>query len=148
MMTHNLLGIQWFSATICSIHFHKDCFEDLSVKEQYGTFSTKNARILKTDAVPTLNLLFKRKQTEESERTIRFAKRRKSTLLPEQQLENYEGSVSTSLQLNTEEIEQPEQTNVDSTCSTSAQSNAQQKTEKERLGSFINRTYCHCENCL
>ncbi|CAH0556742.1 unnamed protein product [Brassicogethes aeneus] len=68
------------NATICSIHFEEKYFE-IPLKQRLLNYSPKNARNLKAEAVPTLNLpggsLDTAQKQKSKERTLRTTKRRR-----------------------------------------------------------------------
>lgn len=90
------------NATVCSIHFEPDSFE-IPLKCQLLNYLPKTVRLLRDNAVPTLNLPGKpHKVKSSSERSLRMAKRKhkeeiNNILLEEIKKNSFE---STSLQEN------------------------------------------------
>lgn len=70
------------NARVCSKHFEEDCFERDFQFELTGC-SAKNRRMLKKDAIPTLNLSKKVKEQKLHDRKDRLIQRNKTKLVNE-----------------------------------------------------------------
>lgn len=67
-----------FTACVCSEHFLPECFE-VPLRQRLLNYSTKNTRILKDGALPTLRLPLKTLDSSQfSQRSERMAKRKRT----------------------------------------------------------------------